>query len=76
MDFATAEIILLGNKIDMEGQKRVQLERAKKDYEWMGIKCFETSALTREGVDEAFSYLAESNLILIKKLKKEANIGL
>ena len=55
------KIIVLGNKVDDVENKKVDLERAKADYkDRFDIDCFETSAKTGFGVNEAVMCLVES----------------
>ncbi|OHT05416.1 Ras-related protein Rab-4 [Tritrichomonas foetus] len=50
-------IIVLGNKIDKVEERKVTTEEAEKEVNNF-YKYFETSALTGEGINEAFTYLA------------------
>ncbi len=52
-------IILIGNKIDLKDERRVEKEKGEEMAEKLKIKYFETSASTGEGINEAFEYLAK-----------------
>ena len=54
--------ILVGNKIDIEGAREVDLEYMKALGEKYKLKVFETSAKTGSGVPEIFTYLVENLL--------------
>ena len=50
------KIYLIGNKSEMEEQREVKFERALEYAKLNGIhKCFETSALTGNNVEDVFS---------------------
>jgi small GTP-binding protein len=55
--------ILIGNKIDLMEDRISMKERAISLAEEYNFKFFETSALTGEGIDEVFTYLASNFLI-------------
>ena len=59
-------LILLGNKCDME-ERMVSEEQGKELAEEFGINYFETSALTGQGINEAFEQLTK-DIIIIKGL--------
>ena len=59
-------LILIGNKINLEKKREIDKKRGEKVAEKFGIKYFETSPLTGEGINEAFEYLAK----LILEMKK------
>ncbi|XP_059836137.1 ras-related protein Rab-13 [Hypanus sabinus] len=65
---ATVERMLLGNKCDMEGKRKVPKDKAEKLAKDHGIRFFETSAKSSLNVEEAFQTLAQD--ILIKSSKK------
>ena len=64
------EIILLGNKIDLEG-RQIDKSHAKEIADKYNIRLLETSALTAENVDEAFDHIIKniykSKSALLKK---------
>ncbi|XP_074709444.1 ras-related protein Rab-13 isoform X2 [Strix uralensis] len=64
---AGVERLLIGNKCDMEGKRKVQRDAAEKEH---GIRFFETSAKSSVNVEEAFSTLARD--ILQKSSRKVA----
>lgn len=51
-------IVICGNKSDMEKEREVELAMAERFAKDQGAKHFSTSAKTKLGVSEAFSYLA------------------
>lgn len=53
------QCVLVGNKSDLEEQRVVSRERGEKLAEQYGIKLFETSAKTGEGVETAYFHLAD-----------------
>ena len=61
-------IILVANKIDLENQRRVSIEDARKFANENFIELIETSAKTRENVDQSFLNVA--NKIQTEKSKK------
>ncbi|XP_068851238.1 ras-related protein Rab-13 isoform X2 [Aphelocoma coerulescens] len=65
---AGVERLLLGNKCDMEGKRKVQRDAAEKLAKEHGIRFFETSAKSSENVEEAFCTLARD--ILHKSFRK------
>ena len=68
-------IILIGNKIDIEGEKRViGNEKATAFAKKYKMKYFETSAKTGFRIKEAFHTLYEDIYELNKKLNKNENI--
>ncbi|CAM9997173.1 unnamed protein product [Bubo scandiacus] len=67
---AGVERLLIGNKCDMEGKRKVQRDAAEKLAKEHGIRFFETSAKSSVNVEEAFSTLARD--ILQKSSRKVA----
>ncbi|XP_064257645.1 ras-related protein Rab-13 isoform X3 [Passer domesticus] len=65
---AGVERLLLGNKCDMEGRRKVQRDAAEKLAREHGIRFFETSAKSSQNVEEAFRTLARD--ILHKSFRK------
>ena len=59
-------IVLLGNKCDLENERQITEKQGKKKAIDYGVIFFEVSAETKKGLKEAFSYMAES-ILLIKK---------
>lgn len=53
------EIILLGNKIDLDG-RQINKSHAQEISDKYNIKLLETSALTGENVDEAFDHIIKN----------------
>ena len=62
------EMVIVGNKIDLNDKREIKTESIKKLGEKYQIKVFETSAKTGEGVEDIFIYLT-------KKLFENKNIG-
>ena len=59
--------VLVGNKCDVsDSERKVTPEQGKKLAAEFGIKFFETSAKTNQGVDEAFSAMARD---IVERLK-------
>ena len=52
--------ILCGNKLDLEDQRQVSTEEAKKLANLLKLEYFETSALTGENIDEVFNLIAKT----------------
>lgn len=52
-------IILIGNKIDLVDQRVVNFEEAQARAQQLKVNYFETSAKTGQGINEAFSVLAQ-----------------
>lgn len=53
-------IILVGNKADLESERRVQTNQGKDFAKQQGIQFFETSAITDLGINDAFMQAVES----------------
>ncbi|KAM6294219.1 ras-related protein Rab-13 [Aegotheles albertisi] len=70
---AGVERLLIGNKCDMEGTRRVRREEAEKLAQQHGMRFFETSAKSSLNVEEAFSALARD--ILHKPSRRAAPGG-
>ena len=62
------EMIIVGNKIDLNASRQVSFELLKEFGKKHNIEAFETSAKTGEGVEEIFSALT-------RKLFQNKNIG-
>ena len=63
-----AEMIIVGNKIDLEEKRLVKIETVKEFGEKHDIDVFEVSAKTGKGVEEIFTHLT-------KKLFQKKNVG-
>ena len=63
-----AEMIIVGNKIDLEEKREVKIETVKDYGEKHNIEIFEVSAKTGKGVEEIFTHLT-------KKLYQKKNVG-
>jgi len=50
--------ILCGNKVDLEDEREITADEAKKLADLLKLEYFETSALTGENIDEAFDLIA------------------
>ena len=66
MDISKFQIILVGNKKDLNDERIVSEEEGRKVAENYNFKFFETSAITGENVNETFQKLFE---IIVKKFK-------
>ena len=53
-------LILIGNKIDLEDERAVSKEEGMNLAESLNVKFFETSAITKENIDEAFQEIINS----------------
>ena len=77
-DYANEDvkIILVGNKNDLEGQRKVKTEEGKNFAEKMACPFFETSAKNNENIDEIFKlmskkiYESSENPQILKEIKK------
>ncbi|MHA1273962.1 MAG: Rab family GTPase [Promethearchaeota archaeon] len=58
---------LLGNKNDLIKERKIKREDAERLAETLGLEYIETSALTGENVDDAFTKLAQEILIFKKR---------
>ena len=67
VDIDNIEKILIGNKCDLEDERQVGLDEIVKKSEDLKIECFETSAKTGEGVEDAFETLFTN---VLKKVYK------
>ena len=65
-------IILIGNKIDLKDERLVEKEKGEEMAENLHIKYFETSALTGEGINQAFEYLAK---LIFRVRNPDANLS-
>ena len=52
------KIVLFGNKTDLEEQRQVTIEEAYDFSKKMKLAYFETSAKTKQRINEGFSYIA------------------
>ena len=57
IDIDNIEMILIGNKCDLEDETQVGLDEIVKKNEELKIECFETSLITGEGIEESFETL-------------------
>ena len=62
-----AEIVIIGNKLDLEKDRKVDKKTLESFADEYKLPFFETSALTGEGVEEAFNKLKDN--LLLKKEK-------
>ena len=63
--------ILIGNKCDLEEQRKVTYEEGKEFANINGMEFFETSAKTAKYVQEAFDKLTSEILIIYEKDKQK-----
>ena len=61
------EILLIGNKTDLEEERQVSYEEGKKFAEKQGLNFLEISAKEYKKVEKAFNTLAEN---ILKKMEK------
>lgn len=57
--WANAQVILVGNKCDMESERVVSYDRARKLADQLGMEFFETSAKDNVNVKEVFEQLVD-----------------
>lgn len=65
------EIVLVGNKVDLEENRIVPQEAAHMLQRWWNLPYFETSAATATGVQDAFLLLANNALLQAQKQTNE-----
>lgn len=66
-------LIILGNKLDMEGKRVISYEEAKEYSDRLDIPYYETSARTGFGVTEAFNSIVNRAVVYKgKKIQKES----
>lgn len=68
--------MLVGNKCDLEDQRRIPTEKGKEFAQKENLLFFETSALNATNVNEAFMYLVSEIvdcLISKKEIEQEKN---
>ena len=63
-------LILIGNKKDLDNNRIISFKEGDALGKELGIKYFETSALSGEGIDEAFKYVTKE---ILKKKKLDNN---
>merc|ERR1711976_779496 len=68
---STPDIVLCGNKVDLEDCRSVTSERAKEMAQELGLPYYETSAATGEGVDEAIDGLLTLVMARIERSLEE-----
>ena len=52
-------IVLIGNKIDNEGERKISKDQGEKLASEYGVQFFETSAKTGQGINESVFYLVQ-----------------
>ena len=65
--------ILVGNKCDMESDRKVTVEQGKDFASQYGMKFFETSAKENRNVEEAFKEMTKDIINSLKKVNEKAN---
>jgi len=71
-NFQNPCLVLFGNKADIEkDQWQVSTEEAKKYAEKMKLTFFETSAKTKKGIQEGFSYIVNETYNKVQGKKQE-----
>ena len=63
-------LILIGNKKDLDSNRVITFKEGDALGKELGIKYFETSALSGEGIDDAFKYVTKE---ILKKKKLDNN---
>ena len=71
-DKTLISLILIGNKSDLVNERVIQKEKGEEMAENLHIKYFETSALTGEGINQAFEYLAK---LIFRVRNPDANLS-
>ena len=59
MHLRSLEVVAFGNKVDLVRERTRGMEEVKRGFEEVGVRCFETSAVTGEGVMEGVRCLVE-----------------
>eukprot|EP01088_Endostelium_zonatum_P016510 TRINITY_DN4491_c0_g1_i1.p1 TRINITY_DN4491_c0_g1~~TRINITY_DN4491_c0_g1_i1.p1 ORF type:complete len:184 (+),score=42.16 TRINITY_DN4491_c0_g1_i1:80-631(+) len=67
-DYEDVPTVMIGNKVDLESERQVQLKDAKQQATEWKCSLFETSAKTRKNVDAAF-------MDLISQMEKKKGIS-
>ena len=65
--------ILVGNKNDMEKERKVSFEKGMKFADLHGMKFFETSAKENKNVEEAFKEMTKDIINSLKKVNEKTN---
>ena len=65
--------ILIGNKNDMEKERKVSFEKGMEFADLHGMKFFETSAKENKNVEEAFKEMTKDIINSLKKVNEKAN---
>ena len=65
--------ILIGNKNDMEKERKVSFEKGMEFADLHGMKFFETSAKENRNVEEAFKEMTKDIINSLKKVNEKAN---
>ena len=65
--------ILVGNKNDLEKNRKVTFEKGKEFANLHGMKFFETSAKENRNVEEAFKEMTKDIINSLKKVNEKAN---
>ena len=68
-DMDDISVVLVGNKVDLEGERQVTYEEGKEMADKYGVKFFETSVKTGQNVNELFQCLIDD--IVEKKQDEE-----
>lgn len=65
-------LVLFGNKADLEKEKwKVSTEEAKKYAQTKGLTYFETSAKTRQGINDGFDYIVNETYNRVEGIKNK-----
>ena len=62
LDLSEKQMMIVGNKIDLEDERVVGADEIKRKGEDMEMECFEVSCVTGEGMDKAFECLIKKTI--------------
>lgn len=71
-----ADYILVGNKLDLENQRKISIDEAELFAQNHGIKYIETSTKNKANVNEAFSILANQVFNRLKMMPEKNDVAI